>query len=123
MYPRSEILFPHRCVASLKRLRGSKWQELVERIAVLPETDVDALAFSLLMIRLDKCLNCDLGSYKASLGCCTCARRAVNSFKGTDSQLIKKFETARQELLAYLSNGNSDLATAMEQSELVGVPI
>jgi hypothetical protein len=114
MYPRSEILFPHRCVASLVRLRGPKWRELVKRIAGLPERHVDALAFSLMMIKMDKCLNCDLGSYKASLGCCACARRAINSFKGADSQLIGKFEEARKELLEYLKTTDTDISAMME---------
>ena len=78
MYPRSELLFPHRCVSALRRLRDRPWQELVERIAKLPETHEDSLAFSLMMIKLCNCLKCDLGSYKASLGCCACAQRAIN---------------------------------------------
>lgn len=121
MYPRSEILFPHRCVASLKRLRGPRWQALIERVAALPERHVDALAFSLMMITMGKCLNCDLGSYKASLGCCACARRAINSFKGTDSQLIRQFETAKAELLAYLDVAGMQAAVIMEQPQPVGV--
>lgn len=119
MYPRSEILFPHRCVGSLKRLRGPKWLALVERIAALPETDLDALAFSLLMIKLDKCLNCDLGSYKASLGCCACTRRAINSFKGTDGQLIKKFEAAKVEVLEYLDANGVDVGVAADRSRVL----
>ena len=117
MYPRSEILFPHRCVATLRRLRGPRWQALVDRIARLSEVHVDALAFSLVMIKLDKCLNCDLGSYKASLGCCACARRAINSFKGTDGQLIKKFEAAKKELLEYLDATGADISAMMGQPE------
>jgi len=123
MYPRSEILFPHRCVVALRRLRGPKWRELVDRVGALPETHVDALAFSLMMIELDKCLNCDLGSYKASLGCCACARRAINSFKGTDAQLTKMFEAARSELLRYLDANGIDVATMMAQPEPANVAI
>jgi hypothetical protein len=121
MYPRSEILFPHRCVASLVHLRGPKWQALVKSVAALSERHVDALAFSLMMIKMDKCLNCDLGSYKASLGCCACARRAINSFKGTDSQLLGKFEDARKELLEYLKTTGTDVSAMMELPERVKV--
>lgn len=103
MYPRSEILFPHRCVASLKRMRGPEWQRLVERITELSDTDEDSLAFALMMIRLSGCLNCDLDSYKASLGCCTCAKRAINAFKGSDKVLVRKFEEAKAELKDYLA--------------------
>jgi len=122
MYPRSEILFPHRCVKTLKRFRGLQWRALVKRIAALPETHVDSLAFSLMMIRLNKCLNCDLGSYKASLGCCACARRAVNSFKGSDSQLIDKFERTKKDLVEYLNATGADMTTC-EQPEPVKVAI
>ncbi|MDY6893075.1 MAG: hypothetical protein SVO26_05100 [Chloroflexota bacterium] len=89
-------------MSTLKRLRGPQWQALAARIASLPETHIDSLAFALMMIRMSKCMNCDLGSYKASLGCCACARRAINSHKGTDGTLIRRFERTREELLEYL---------------------
>ena len=107
MYPRSEILFPHRCVLTLKRMRGSEWQELVDRIADLPDAHEDSLAFALMMIKLTGCLNCDLDSYKASLGCCTCAKRAINAFKGTDKVLLRKFREAKVELAEYLTEHES----------------
>lgn len=103
MYPRSEILFPHRCVVALKNMRGPEWQQLVNRIAGLPDTHEDSLAFALMMIRLSGCLNCDLDSYKASLGCCTCAKRAINAFKGSDKLLLRKFEEAKADLAEYLA--------------------
>jgi hypothetical protein len=123
MYPRSEILFPHRCVKTLQRLRGLEWRALAKRIAALSETHVDSLAFSLMMIRLNKCLNCDLGSYKASLGCCACARRAINSFKGTDVQLIEKFEATKRDLLEYLDTTGAEVTAVLEQPEPVKVAV
>jgi hypothetical protein len=102
MYPDSEILFPTRCISQLANLRGSDWLELVEYVASLSETDEDSLAFSLMMIRFSSCLSCDLDSYRASLGCSTCAKRTVAGFKGSDKVLLRKFEQARQEVVAYL---------------------
>ncbi|MFN2155488.1 MAG: hypothetical protein ACK2UX_09665, partial [Anaerolineae bacterium] len=64
----------------------------MDRIAKLPDTHEDSLAFALMMVKLTGCLNCDLDSYKASLGCCTCAKRAINAFKGSDKALLRKFE-------------------------------
>jgi hypothetical protein len=75
---------------------------LIDRIASLPQTHEDSLAFSLMMIKFNSCLTCDLDSYRASLGCTTCARRMVSGFKGTDKLLLRKFEEARQEVIAYL---------------------
>ena len=103
MRPRLEILFPHSRVSGLKRLRDKEWQSLVERVAALPETHPDALAFSYMMIKLCSCLNCDLGSYKASLGCSACSQRTINAIRVSDEALLRQFEEARDEVLAYLN--------------------
>ena len=102
MYPESEILFPTRCISHLAGLRGEEWRELIEYVATLAETHEDSLAFSLMMIRFNSCLTCDLDSYRASLGCTTCAKRMIAGFKGTDKALLHKFEEAREEVVAYL---------------------
>jgi hypothetical protein len=104
MTSRLEILFPHARVRGLKRLRGKEWQSLAERVAALPETHPDALGFSYMMIKLCDCLNCDLSSYKASLGCNACSQRAINAVRADDTVLLKKFEEAREEVLAYLNS-------------------
>jgi hypothetical protein len=102
MYPESEILFPTRCISHLARLRGEDWRELIEYIASLPETHEDSLAFSLMMIKFNSCLTCDLDSYRASLGCVTCAKRMIAGFKGSDKLLQRKFDEAKEEVVAYL---------------------
>ncbi len=102
MFSRSEILFPHKSIIGLKNLRDDKWADLVERVAALPETHEDSLSFCLMMIKLCDCLNCELSSYKASLGCSTCSRRVISAVKGSDNALLRRFENSRQELLAYL---------------------
>jgi hypothetical protein len=104
MYPDSEILFPSRCIPQLRNLRGYEWAELIDHIASVPDGHEDVLGFSLMMIRLGSCLTCDLDSYRASLGCCTCARRSVAGFKGSDRELIRMFEEAREEVRAYLAS-------------------
>ena len=104
MYPESEILFPPRCISCLKGLRDEQWNELVERVSSLPETHEDSLALCYMMIKLCKCLRCDLGSYRASLGCCTCAQRAIKGFKGSDRALLRYYERARREVRAYLES-------------------
>jgi hypothetical protein len=90
-------------------MRGPDWQELVERISGLEDTHEDSLAFALMMIKLSGCLNCDLDSYKASLGCCTCAKRAINAFKGSDKVLLRRFEEAQVELADYLAEHKQSL--------------
>jgi hypothetical protein len=104
MRSRLEILFPHSRVSGLKRLRDNEWQSLVERVSALPETHPDALAFSYLMIKLCDCLNCDLGSYKAALGCSACSQRTITATRASDRMLLKQYEQARSEVLAYLNS-------------------
>ena len=107
MYPDSEILFPSRCIPQLRDLRGPTWAELVDRIAALPDGHEDVLAFSSLMIKLASCLTCDLDSYRASLGCCTCARRTISGFKGEDDALLELYERSLADVQAYLSKEQS----------------
>jgi len=102
MYSRCEILFPHSRVSGLKKLKGEEWRKLASRIALLPETHEDALAFSHMMIKLCDCLNCDLGSYKAALGCSACSQRTINALRDTDQQLLRRFEKSRKEVKLYL---------------------
>jgi hypothetical protein len=104
MYPDSEILFPSRCIPQLRNLRGPKWAKLVDRVVALPDGHEDVLAFASLMIKLASCLTCDLDSYRASLGCCTCARRTVGGYKGSDEDIIAEFEEAREEVRVFLES-------------------
>lgn len=106
MYPDSEILFPPHCIPQLRNLRGDEWARLIDRLANLPDQHEDVLGFSLMMIKLSSCLTCDLDSYRASLGCCTCARRTVGGFKGTDSEIVHLFEEEREEVRRYLAQGD-----------------
>ena len=104
MYPDSEILFPPRCIPHLRNLRGPKWAKLVDHVTSLPHHHEDVLGFAFLISKLSSCLTCDLDSYRASLGCCTCAGRTVNGFKGSDEELIQQFERDREEVRAYLAS-------------------
>ena len=103
MYPDSEILFPPRCIQQLHDLRGPKWQHLIERVVYLPHNHEEVLAFGSMMIKLGSCLTCDLDSYRASLGCCTCARRTISGFKGDDTSLIELYEKALSDVRAFIS--------------------
>jgi hypothetical protein len=55
-----------------------------------------------MMIRLGSCLTCDLDSYRASLGCCTCARRTVSGYKEDDTSLLELFGESVAEVKAFV---------------------
>lgn len=110
---RTELLFPPRLIPLLRELRGEEWRQLVDRVAPLPETHPDKLAFCLMMIRLNACLNCVSGSYRFMRGCELCSQQTISRFQGTDEQLVELHERAREDLSRY-AEGQIDLEEEVE---------
>jgi hypothetical protein len=118
--PRTELLFPPRLIPDLRNLRGEEWKELVERIASLPETDSETLAFCLMMIRLNACLGCVSGSYRFMRGCELCAQQTISRYQGTDEELIELFYKAKEDLERYTENNIELVADIIDpESELL----
>jgi hypothetical protein len=101
MYPRSQILFPNTCIRQLHSLLDEQWEELVEHVVAQDVSSDDRLAFSLMMIELCSCETCDMGSYKASLGCDVCSQRVVMGVKNSKA-LSRRFEKALETIRQYL---------------------
>ena len=105
VHTKAELLFPAQLISSLRELRGDEWKALVDRVSALPETHQDSLAFVLMMIELDGCLKCNSNNYKFLRGCYLCATQMVQSYKGSDGELIELYGRARQELSQQLTQG------------------
>ena len=111
MHAGSELLFPPYAIAPLIGLRGPEWNTLVRRVAALPETHPESLAFSLMMMRLDGCLTCETDSYKAMRGCVQCAIQTIRRFKDSDEKLLELYAQARAQIDDYIKE------TAQEQKK------
>ncbi len=98
----AEVLFPTRVLASLQPLRGEKWQKLVAHVTSCPEHHPDLLGFSLMMIRLSGCMTCHADSYRAMRGCTLCATQTIRRFKGSDDDLVQRWQAARDDVRAWL---------------------
>jgi hypothetical protein len=96
VYRNYDLLFTPYLIPHLRNLRGKAWAELIDSLSILPETHPDALAFAMMMIKLSGCLPCQMDSYRAQRGCALCARNTILSFKGSDEQLITRYENARK---------------------------
>lgn len=94
MYTNNELMFPNHVIPSLRKLRGPKWQALVERVANTSEFHEETLAFMLMMVRLNGCVACETDSYRAMRGCPACAHQTLRRYKGNDDELIAAFEQA-----------------------------
>jgi hypothetical protein len=106
VYRKYELFFTPCLIPQLRNLRGEDWAQFIDHLTSLPETHPDALAFSVMMINLGGCLPCEMDSYRAQRGCATCARQTILSFKGSDKQLMKRYENAKN-LVAKYSAGLS----------------
>jgi hypothetical protein len=105
VHSKAELLFPVHLISSLRDLRGDQWRILVDQVALLPDTHPDSLAFVLMMIELDGCLRCNSNNYKFLRGCFLCATQTVQSFKGSDSDLLDLYQRAKKTIHRQLEQG------------------
>lgn len=105
VHSKAELLFPAHLIPNLRDLRGTEWRELVDRVAALPETHPDSLAFVLMMIELNGCLKCNSNNYKFLRGCFLCATQTVQSYKGSDGDLLELYQRAKRDLGQHLQQG------------------
>lgn len=104
----SEFLFAHAAVPTLANLRGPRWHELVTRIAQLPDTDPDALAFALTMIRVNGCVACDIKRYRERGGCAHCSKFVLTTLnKESEAGLLTRFRTAQKEIARAVKESSS----------------
>ena len=102
MYTDNELLFPRYVIPSLRNLRGPEWAQLVDEVAQLHECHEKVLAFMLMMIRLNGCMSCETDSYRAMRGCAACAHQTLRRFKGSDAELMKKYQTALNDVRCHI---------------------
>ena len=103
MYVNTEILFPPSVIPTLRDASGPAWRGLVERVAPLADTHPESLAFSLMMIRLDGCLECETDSFRALRGCAACALQTVRRYRKNERELLRRYQAALRDVEAYLA--------------------
>ncbi|MCG3139907.1 MAG: hypothetical protein HDKAJFGB_00832 [Anaerolineae bacterium] len=103
---RTELLYAHWATRMLQNARGPKWKKLVQEIQALPETHPDALAFQLMMVRLNSCVTCDARKYVERGGCARCSVTTLNFSKESEEALLARFRAARKEIAQALKQEN-----------------
>ncbi len=103
MYTNNQLLFPYHVIPMLRDLRGPEWRELVDQVLSVPESDVQSLAFMLMMVRLNGCMACETDSYRAMRGCDACAIQTLRRYKGSDDELRCAYEQALEDVNRYLT--------------------
>jgi hypothetical protein len=103
MYVVTEIMFPPKIIPLLREAGGLDWRRLVDRVAALDETDPESLAFSLMMIRLGGCIECETDSFRAMKGCGACALQTLRRYRGDDKDLLRLYQQALKDVRGYLA--------------------
>ena len=111
MYAKNELMFPPQVIPLLRDQGGAEWRKLVDRVLSLEEDHPETLAFCLMMIRLDGCMECETDSYRAMRGCDACALQTLRRCKGSDRDLLKLYKTALKDVEDFIvlsrpGNGN-----------------
>jgi hypothetical protein len=101
MYAKNELMFPHYAIQPLRDARDEVWQKLIDRLATLPETHEETLAFMLLMIRLNGCMPCETDSYRAMRGCVMCALQTLRRLKDSNEDLLRRYDEALADVRAF----------------------
>jgi hypothetical protein len=105
MYVETEIMFPPRSIPHLRDVAGAEFRKLVDHVAGLPESHPESLAFTLMMVRLDGCLECETDSFRAMRGCTLCAQQTLRRYKSNERELIKLYKTALRDITEFLEAG------------------
>jgi hypothetical protein len=112
MYVQTEILYPPRVTPQLREACGAEWRKLVDHVTTLDEAHPENLAFTLTMIRLDGCLDCETDSFRAMRGCAACALQNLRKFRKNEKDLLKQYKAALKEVQTHLKTAER-AATAL----------
>jgi hypothetical protein len=112
MYTQNELLFPNYVIPALRDMRGVEWRRLVDQVTSLPETHPEHLAFMLMMIRMDGCMECETDSYRAMRGCVLCATQMLRRYKGNDRELLASYQQALDDILTHLEEQSQEAKIA-----------
>ena len=109
MYVNSEIMFPPGVIPALRDSCGPAWRSLVDKVANLDDVHPERLAFSLMMIRLNGCLDCETDSFRAMRGCAACALQTLRRYRTNERELLRLYQVALTDVRAYLAKRREDV--------------
>jgi hypothetical protein len=99
---RADLLFPPRCLPSIREMRGTVWEKLIDQVIQTDPDSIEQLAIILLMSRLNNCLSCDADSYRLMTGCATCSRQSLKRCKESDEALLASYSAAKKEIEQFI---------------------
>lgn len=102
----ADILFPERVIPALRDARSDDFRALVDEIlACQSPTELRALGFSFMMMRMNSCMTCTSDSYRAINGCTQCALRTIQAYRGSDEEIRQKWQEACDDVRSWQEDG------------------
>jgi hypothetical protein len=97
-----DLLFPARAIEPLRKLRGERWESLIDSLSDLDPENSARVAFVLFMVKLSGCTGCQSDSFRAMRGCVICSSNTIKRYKGSDQNLIDLYNDARRDIIEYM---------------------
>ena len=107
------LYFPFFGLLNLRRRRSEHWADIVDRVSTLSRTDPEVIAFSLLMKRLRS--ETVHGGLCHDNFCATCAARLVDTYSGSEQDLITLYYRGVDEVKYALQDMKARGAARREQ--------
>ena len=98
-----DLLFPSRAIDPLRKLRGDRWEQLIDSMVEVEPMSPERIAFVLFMVRLGGCTTCQSDSFRAMRGCILCSSTTIKRYKGSDQSLIDLYIEAKKDVTRYLN--------------------
>jgi hypothetical protein len=97
-----DLLFPSRAIEFLSKIRGEPWRSFVNGLIDLEPTNLDRIAFVLMMVKLGGCSSCQSDSFRAMRGCILCSNTTIKRYKGSDQSLIDLCNETKIDVVNYM---------------------
>jgi len=97
-----DLLFPSRAIEPLRKLRGERWENLIDKLIKLDPISDDRIAFVLFMVRIGGCTTCQSDSFRAMRGCILCSNTTIKRYKGNDQNLLELYNEAKNDVSKYM---------------------
>lgn len=112
MYANNELMFPNYVIPISRDMRGEEWRKLVDHVLELSDDHPEKLAFVLMMVNINGCMECETDSYRAMRGCAACVAQTLRRFKAPDADLLDAYHRALAEVQDYLAERDEQIRIA-----------
>lgn len=99
----THTLYPDYAVKNIRSLWGVGWRRLIDWVAHLSPIREEALAFSLMMRRMQALRGAEVGGLCNDPGCAMCASALLENYGGSERDLLDEYYRTLDEVKGFLA--------------------